>query len=274
MDALVVYLSLLYPPPGSLHEAVPASKMVFAGDSAGGGLAMSLLQLILALRRDEQPGTVQWHGEVPVSVPLPAGVATNSPWLDITRSMPSVTHNAKYDYLPQPLPTRFGPADSIWPSDPPRAEIYAHSSSVLHPLVSPVTAPSWHNAPPLHMCVGEELLTDDGKFVAARAAAQGVPVVLDEYRAMPHCFGLIFRDTYMARKCFDAWATFARTVVENPGQVTAKGTVFAAKSLAETDVDVAAAIDLSMEDVKAAMSAAHRKRLDEFKGRSWALPKL
>ncbi len=32
LDALVSYFTLLYPPPGSVHEAVPASGIVFAGD--------------------------------------------------------------------------------------------------------------------------------------------------------------------------------------------------------------------------------------------------
>lgn len=32
LDALVSYFTLLYPPPGAIHEAVPASDIVFAGD--------------------------------------------------------------------------------------------------------------------------------------------------------------------------------------------------------------------------------------------------
>lgn len=32
LDALVSYFTLLYPPPGALHEPVPASDIVFAGD--------------------------------------------------------------------------------------------------------------------------------------------------------------------------------------------------------------------------------------------------
>ena len=32
LDALVSYFTLLYPPPGSIHEAVPASDIVFGGD--------------------------------------------------------------------------------------------------------------------------------------------------------------------------------------------------------------------------------------------------
>ena len=32
LDALVSYFTLLYPPPGAIHEAVPASDIVFGGD--------------------------------------------------------------------------------------------------------------------------------------------------------------------------------------------------------------------------------------------------
>ena len=38
LDALLAYLTLLYPPPGSFHEPIPADQIVFAGDSSGGNL--------------------------------------------------------------------------------------------------------------------------------------------------------------------------------------------------------------------------------------------
>ena len=51
LDVLIAYLSLLYPPPGSLHAPVPASKIVVAGDSAGGTLSLALLQILLQINR-------------------------------------------------------------------------------------------------------------------------------------------------------------------------------------------------------------------------------
>ena len=76
VDALVAYFSLLAPPPGSLHDPVPAKKIVLSGDSAGGNLSLALLQTLLSLRR--VCPTVRFHGkEVPIE--LPAGVATISP---------------------------------------------------------------------------------------------------------------------------------------------------------------------------------------------------
>ncbi|KAJ4219329.1 hypothetical protein NW757_014555, partial [Fusarium falciforme] len=89
LDALVAYLSLLYPPPGAFHEPVPASRIVICGDSAGGNLSTALLQTLLQIHRAANTGevpTVMFHGAV-VPLPLPAGVALNSPSLDLTRSM-------------------------------------------------------------------------------------------------------------------------------------------------------------------------------------------
>lgn len=50
LDFFLSYLSLLYPPLGSLHDAVPASNVVLAGESAGAALCFSLIQTILALQ--------------------------------------------------------------------------------------------------------------------------------------------------------------------------------------------------------------------------------
>ncbi|KAK0206338.1 hypothetical protein DFS33DRAFT_1372681 [Desarmillaria ectypa] len=40
-DVLAAYLYLIHPPPNARHKAIPPSKIVFAGDSAGGGLSLS-----------------------------------------------------------------------------------------------------------------------------------------------------------------------------------------------------------------------------------------
>ncbi|EME41676.1 hypothetical protein DOTSEDRAFT_73915, partial [Dothistroma septosporum NZE10] len=86
IDALMVYLSLLYPPSGSMHAAVPAEHIVLGGDSAGGNVAFALLQLILQMQRSTSGAVpvVKFHGR-DVHVPLPAGVSANSGWLDISR---------------------------------------------------------------------------------------------------------------------------------------------------------------------------------------------
>ena len=39
-DMFLAYMSLLFPPPGSFHTAIPASSIVLAGDSSGGALSI------------------------------------------------------------------------------------------------------------------------------------------------------------------------------------------------------------------------------------------
>ncbi|KAJ3031475.1 UNVERIFIED_CONTAM: hypothetical protein HDU68_003806 [Siphonaria sp. JEL0065] len=79
-------LSPEYVFPLALHDAIsayaflttnrPSSKVIIAGDSAGGGLALALALWL----RDSGAQ----HG-----LSLPAGVALMSPWLDLSHSLPS-----------------------------------------------------------------------------------------------------------------------------------------------------------------------------------------
>lgn len=78
LDCLVAYLSLLYPPEGSLHQPVKPEHIVFAGDSAGGNMCLVLTLFLLHLKHTNQT-TLRWHGK-DVQLPLPAGVAPNSAW--------------------------------------------------------------------------------------------------------------------------------------------------------------------------------------------------
>lgn len=74
-DCLAAYLYLL-----TLHAP---SEIILAGDSAGGGMVVS----ILCLLRDQ-------------GLPLPAGAVLISPWVDLTHSFPSCAGNADLDYIP------------------------------------------------------------------------------------------------------------------------------------------------------------------------------
>ncbi|KAL1962067.1 hypothetical protein VTN77DRAFT_595 [Rasamsonia byssochlamydoides] len=219
VDVLVAYLSLISPPPGSLHDAVPASKIIVAGDSAGGNLSLALLQTLLTLRRIAP--TIRFHGkEIPVD--LPAGLALCSPWCDVTRSMPSVQANAKFDYIippHEPVETLYAPPpcrpDDVWPRSPPRVDMYSDANMVAHPLVSPLVARKelWKGAPPLYIGMGEEGLTDEGLLLARKVHQAGSPVVVDQFEGMPHCFGLIMMGTPAGRRFFEDWAAFCRDAV-------------------------------------------------------------
>ncbi len=283
LDALVAYLSLLHPPPGALHEAVPADKIVFAGDSAGGNVCFALLLLLLHLQRaaSESPSEpLTFHGTtLPSPLPLPAGVATNSPWVDMTRSMPSLSANSTYDYLPPPsasAASRFAPCP-LWPTTPPRSDIYCDGTMLCHPLVSPLAAPAsaWAGSPPLFVVVGEEMLRDEGAVVAQRAARVGVPVLWEQWEAMPHCFGLVLVGGREARECFETWAGFCRSVVEKgPESVQTKGVATEARTCKRSEVDVKALVSITDEEVTERMTKAKEARLKGEEAEGKTLPKL
>ncbi|EEQ83974.1 lipase/esterase [Blastomyces dermatitidis ER-3] len=220
LDALVAYLYLLSPPEGSLHTPVPANKIVFAGDSAGGGLSLALLQTILTIRHMSPNPTIQFHGK-DVPLELPAGVATSSPFGDITLSLPSTSKNLHLDYLipihdpnrefkPMPFPD-----DAFWPTSPPRAELYANADILTHPFVSPLSGPKeiWKDAPPIFITIGEELIEDDGTYLAKKVHEAGGTAVLERFDGMPHCFALIFGDSAAGKRCYRGWADFCLDAV-------------------------------------------------------------
>jgi acetyl esterase/lipase len=269
LDAFVSYLSMLYPPSNSPHSAISAGNIVFTGDSAGGNLALALLQFILQLHRTAKPGKpkVNWNG-VMVDVPIPAGVALNSPWCDMTSSFDSIKRNAKYDYLPTTWNPEKIPSCSIWPADTPRADLFTDGSMLIHPLVSPVLAEDWSSAPPLYFNVGEELLTDEAAALASKIARQGIPIVWEEYEAMPHCFGLILDWTPASAQTFESWAKFCVDAVNC--NVRTSGTRYAAKTLDKTTVYVTEFVDKMGTDwlhIWAKMKGNQDKAIKEFNER-------
>jgi acetyl esterase/lipase len=216
LDALISYLSLLSPPPEAFHEAVPPEDIVFAGDSAGGNLALVLLQTILTLRRVGMTA-ISFHGK-DVTLELPAGVSSQSPWCDIAQTLPSIYKNAHFDYLNPPRQTGLPrhPPDDVWPTKPPRVEMYTEATTLAHPLVSPLAAGSdlWRGAPPVYLCVGNEVLEDEISVVARRLHNAGVTVIFDGYEGMPHCFPVIFRDSIASKQSFTSWSNFCMEAVE------------------------------------------------------------
>ncbi|KIW63012.1 hypothetical protein PV04_09894 [Phialophora macrospora] len=74
-DCLAAYLYLL-----DIHDA---AEIILAGDSAGGGMIVS----ILCMLRDQ-------------ALPLPAGAILISPWVDLSHSFPSLSGTAELDYIP------------------------------------------------------------------------------------------------------------------------------------------------------------------------------
>ncbi|KAI1772297.1 alpha/beta-hydrolase [Hypoxylon cercidicola] len=75
-DCLAAYLFLL--------ETQDPTTIILAGDSAGGGMVVSLLVTM----RDR-------------GIPLPAGAILISPWVDLTHSFPSLSGECPLDYIPK-----------------------------------------------------------------------------------------------------------------------------------------------------------------------------
>ena len=261
LDALVVYLSMLYPPTGSSHKPISATSIVLCGDSAGAAICFAVIQVVMQARRRSRTLSpkILFHGEH-VVLPLPAGLATLSTYGDLTHSMPSWLANAEQDYMPPINPTLLPnfPDCEIWPTMPPRVNVLCNDTVLHHPLASPIAVADWTDFPPLWLCYGEEMMEDEGKFIAKRAAQKAVPVVWEHYGVMPHCFAVLppLARIPQVQKVFEKWADFCRTCVEQPKAIQTRGTFTSADDLQESSVDIEHQSDLSFEEVKQRMYEA------------------
>jgi acetyl esterase/lipase len=174
-DALAVYEWLL-------AEGVPASRIVVGGDSAGGGLTMSLL---LRLRDAKRP--------------LPAGAVLISPWVDHTATGGSADTNATFDYA------------TIDMADAWRAAYLPNGHDLRDPILSPVYA-DLAGLPPLLVQVGAaELLHDQVNALAARAKEHGVDVKLEVEPDMIHVWHSFADFIPECRRAIDAIGDFVRS---------------------------------------------------------------
>ena len=172
MRALVIDYRLApeHPYPAALNDATAAylwlfktgsepSQIILAGDSAGGGLALSTL----ARLRD-------------AGHPLPAGAVCISPWTDLALTGDSIQGKAQIDPILAP-----GDLDRY-------AGYYAGGRERTEPLLSPLYA-DLKGLPPLLIQVGmNEILLDDAMRCAGKARKAGVDVTLETWEGMFHVF--------------------------------------------------------------------------------------
>ncbi len=138
------------------HDRQP-EQITLVGDSAGGGLVLSLL---LSLRE---------RGE-----PLPAAAVCMSPNADVTMSGESWKTNVRKDVVVSRLI-----AEQIQP-------LYLRDTDPCNPLASPLYA-DLHGLPPLLIQVGShELLLSDAICLAEHARSAGVNVTLEVWPGMQH----------------------------------------------------------------------------------------
>lgn len=160
-DAVAAYQALL-------ARGLAPNRIVFAGDSAGGGLVVSTL---VALRD--------------AGLPLPAAALVISPWADLSGTAASLVTKAAAD--PSLTPAGLHTA----------AQHYLNGAPSSHPLASPVNA-DLTGLPPLLIQVGSaEILLDDAVRLAGVAGAANVGVRLEVWPNMPHvwhAFGFMLEE--------------------------------------------------------------------------------
>ena len=178
-----------------------------------------------------------------VEIPLPAGFTAVGCEADHTHSLsvfavylctsltmirPSYYENASLDLLqiPQPcLQDRF-PSCKLWPTVPPRGDIYCEIGMLCHPLVSPVAAQEWSSMPPIWLAYGQEQMIDDGKIVAQRTSEAGVATQLHCYEGLPHIFPLLFPRLKQSHHLLSNWASFCVECIRTPNSIRTTNSVF------------------------------------------------
>ena len=151
-DALAAYAALL-------HNGTAPADIAFAGESAGGGLAVATL----VNARD--------HG-----LPLPAAAYVMSPYADLTLAGATMQTKRAADPLLSPQALQARVTD------------YTAGQDAGLGLISPIFA-DLSGLPPLIIQAGtHEVLLDDAIRLARQAATADVQVTLDITPSVPHVF--------------------------------------------------------------------------------------
>lgn len=170
-DAEKLYTALL-------NEGHPPGAISFAGDSAGGGLAVAL-----AIRLRDK------------GIPLPASMTLLSPWVDLS-------NDHLYSPEQEPLLSR------RWIDK--AARLYCGRESRSNPLISPIHG-DLSGLPPMLIQVGsEEILMNDSQRLADAAKRDGVEVRLDIFNGLWHVFQIHAGQLDRATEAVDEAGDFIR----------------------------------------------------------------
>ena len=159
-------------------------KIVIAGDSAGGGLALSLVLYL----KDQ-------------GLPLPGGIITMSPWADVTLSGES--YESKYEIDPL-----FGNSreNMLYQCS------YIGDADPKNPYLSPLFG-DFSGFPPILMQVGEyEVLLSDTIRVSDKAKKAGVKVRTSVYAGMFHVFQMGLDLIPESREAWEEIGEFLRII--------------------------------------------------------------
>jgi len=177
-DAVAAYRWLI-------GQGMSPARVVIAGDSAGGGLALATL---LTLRDGGDP--------------LPAAAVLLSPWTDLAATGASIEGRAAAD----PMLSREYLLDM--------ARMYLGSADPRDPRASPVFADP-RGLPPLLIQVGTaEVLYDDATRVAAQALAREIDVTFEAWPDMVHAWHLFAPVLPEGRRAIASIGAFIRRRLE------------------------------------------------------------
>lgn len=150
-----------------LDNGYPADKIIFAGDSAGGGLALALAVKIKNL-----------------GLPAPKALILASPWTDLAAEGTSYQNKIEADAF-------FGYPEAEKAPRYPLPLTYAGDHNLEDPYLSPVYA-DLSGLPPILIQTGsEEILLSDSQKLAEKAEQAGVEVEFIEYNGMYHNFYIL-----------------------------------------------------------------------------------
>ncbi|MCM3726955.1 alpha/beta hydrolase [Neobacillus cucumis] len=177
-DAVNVYQWLL-------KQGYTGKDIIFAGDSAGGGLCLATALVL----RDQND-------------PLPAGIVCLSPWVDLTSSGESYQKNEEVDpYLSLRAVKE-------------AAQMYAGKESLDHPLISPVFA-DLTGLPPLMIQSGtHEILQSDAISLSIKAKAAGVKVSFKAWDGMWHVWQISGDHLPEARRATKEIGQFIKRIIQ------------------------------------------------------------
>ena len=165
-----------------LGSGLPASRIAFAGDSAGGGLVAGAM---LAIRD--------------AGLPMPACGWCMSPWVDMEALGVSYSDRAAADPTVQKSTIQM------------MAQWYLGGADPRHPHVAPIYG-DLHGLPPLLIQVGAaETLLDDSILLARKAGASDVVVELQIWPEMIHVWHIFFPMLSAARRAIAAGGSFLAT---------------------------------------------------------------
>ncbi|OJJ19130.1 hypothetical protein BKI52_20150 [marine bacterium AO1-C] len=164
---------------GLLEQGYKPEDILVGGDSAGGGLAITL-QLMLKEKE----------------IALPAGSICLSPWTDLAITGDSVQKNIHRDPLTDiPRMKKWG-------------RIYAGKEAITNPLISPMYGKLTGFGPMLVQASTDEVLYDDARRLVEHAERDNVKIDFQEWQGLMHWWHLFWQVVPEANEAIDKIVTF------------------------------------------------------------------